>query len=173
MKKIEIRADGSRRVYTVNQQPSKTDQSYKTECDVNNILSKYVKTGEITHTARKPGSYADVSNVQDLLTSYQKIQTAQQKFNELSPKIRDRFQNPQKLIQFLQDPKNMDEAERLGLITFTDESGLELAPAATKRKRGRDEEVGPEEQPGGMEADGTRSPRGKAPKEQKTQQTAQ
>ena len=38
MKKIEIRPDGSKRVYTVNLDVSMTDPSWKDDCDVNIIL---------------------------------------------------------------------------------------------------------------------------------------
>lgn len=166
MKKIEIRQNGSKRVYTVNTEPSKTDPSYKSECDVNNILSKYVKTGEITHLARKTGSYADVSNVPDLLTAHT---LPKQIFETLPVDVQRKFQTPAKLIEFLQDPKNLKEAEKLGLLTIKDESGLIPSESAAKQaKRARGEDEDPEEQE--ADQDGlTRSPRGHQAKKTKTQ----
>lgn len=49
------------KVVTINNDPSKTDQSQKKEADVNNIMAKYIKTGIVNHLNRTPGQYADTS----------------------------------------------------------------------------------------------------------------
>lgn len=116
MKKIEIRKNGSKRVYTVNTEPSKTDQSFKNEADVNNIMARYRKTGQITHLAKHQGSYADVSEIPDLSQALDQVTKAQQAFDALPSELRARFGNsPVNMIEFLQNDNNIDEAIKLGL----------------------------------------------------------
>lgn len=119
MKLIEIRANGTKRVATKNDEPSKTDQSFKDEVNVNNIISKFNKTGQISHLAKKQGIYADLSEIQDLLTSRIQVQKAQEAFDSLPAEIRRRFGNsPVELVNFLQDPANDQEAVKLGLKQY-------------------------------------------------------
>lgn len=113
---ITKRPDGSKRVYTVNDIPTKTDQSFKKDCDVNHIMKKYIKTGQVSHLAKKQGYFADVSQIPDLLTATQNIQTAQELFAELPSDVRLRFKNnPTELYNFLLDPSNKEESIKLGL----------------------------------------------------------
>lgn len=115
MKKI-TNQNGRIRVQTINEEPTRTQQHYKDQCDVNNIIAKYKKTGVITHLARSQGVYADVSQITDYQTSLQKVMDAQNAFSTLPSELRLRFNNdPQQLLAFLQDPKNYDEGVTLGL----------------------------------------------------------
>ena len=119
MKKFEIRKNGTLRVHTVNNEPSKTDQSAKKECDVNNIVKKYQTTGMITHLRSGQGNYLDLSEVGDLANSLNVVASAQQKFDQLPSNIRKRFGNsPVQLVEFLSNPKNDPEAIKLGLKTI-------------------------------------------------------
>lgn len=116
MKKIEVRPNGTKRVYTVNEMPSKTDQSQKKSCDVNEIIAKYKRTGQVTHLAKNRGQYADVAEIPDLLTATVQVQKAQESFNSLPAHIRKRFQNnPIEFVNFMVDPENIEESVRLGL----------------------------------------------------------
>lgn len=117
MKKIELRENGSRRVYTENLEPSMTDQQWKDDCDVNHIMSRYVKTGHLTHLQKKPGMYADLSKITDLVGAYEDIHQAEEAFMALPSRLRNKFDNdPVKLVQYLQDPKNLEEAIKEQLI---------------------------------------------------------
>lgn len=116
MKKIEIRPDGSRRVYTEITGVSKTDQSQKEACDVNNIMSRYKKTGQITHLAKKQGVYADLTQISDLQSAIQQVQQAKTAFMTLPAELRAQLNNdPAKLVEFLQNPKNDELAIKYGL----------------------------------------------------------
>lgn len=143
MKIIETRPDGTKRVFTRNTEPSKTDPSYLKETDVNYIIQKFTKTGQITHLTRKTGSYADVSNATDLLNALNTIRESQQSWLQQPEEIRERFGSPEKLIKFLNNPKNLKEAEKLGLLTIREQSGLIQNESAAKGAG----DV-PEEQPG-------------------------
>ncbi|AZL82952.1 internal scaffolding protein [Apis mellifera associated microvirus 25] len=115
---ITRRPNGTKRIQTINEEPSKTEQSFQKECDVNEIIRKYMKTGQITHMARNQGSYADVSEIPDLHSAMIQVSQAQQAFDSLPAELRKRFGNsPVAMVEFLQNPKNDEEAIELGLKT--------------------------------------------------------
>jgi len=118
MKKTILRPNGSLRSFTVNEEPSRTQQQFKDQTNVNNIMKKYLKTGTITHLNTSSGQYGDFSTLTDYQKSLQTVIDANNSFNQLSSEIRKKFgNNPQLLINFLADPKNREEAIDLGLIT--------------------------------------------------------
>lgn len=108
---------GKVKVMTENKLPEMTQQQWKDECDVNNIVRRYAQTGELTHLARSQGVYADVSEITDYHDMVEKIKQAEEAFMTLSAPVRKRFANdPGEMISFLQDPKNREEAISLGLV---------------------------------------------------------
>ena len=80
MKKIELRPNGTKLVHTVNELPPETDQSFGKECDINHIVKKFIKTGQITHLARRQGFYGDQSQIPDFQTAMDTVTKAQQTF---------------------------------------------------------------------------------------------
>lgn len=115
--KIIETKNGRVRVATVNAEKSRTQQQFKEQVDVNNIVAKYKKTGEWLHLTRKNGVYADVSNITDYRESLDKVMQANAAFASLPSSIRVRFDNdPNQLLNFLQDPNNYQEAVNLRLI---------------------------------------------------------
>lgn len=94
---------------------SRTKQSMKAECDINNIMKKYQKTGLITHFAAHAGSY-DFCPETDYRESIEIIRKAEAMFADLPSSARKRFDNdPGKFLAFVQDPKNHDEMRNMGL----------------------------------------------------------
>lgn len=105
-----------KRVATKNTEPSKTDQQYKQDCDVNHIIRKFSKTGQISHLAKAQGQYADVAEIPDLLGALGQVTQAQQSFDLLPAELRKKFSNsPVEMYNWLQNPQNDKEAVRLGL----------------------------------------------------------
>lgn len=106
------------KVRTYNHEPSKTQQHFKDEHDINNIMKKYLKQGISYNQLPNPsGIYGDFSNVKDYQNSLQTIIDADQAFLTIPSNIRKKFDNdPQKLFEFLNDKKNYEEAVKLGLI---------------------------------------------------------
>lgn len=130
-KRIEIRKNGSKRVSTINVEKSKTDPSFAEQADVNFIMSRYRKTGQITHLARRQGVFADVSNIPDLLGAYQAVAAAQDAFKILPAKLREKLGNdPARLPGYLKDPNNFDEAVSYGLIEKPKQAGQEYPPGS-------------------------------------------
>ena len=112
--------------------PSESDvqQSFKDECDINRIVSQYTKTGTWSGSLRPPTlqpHFGDFSNVLDYQESLNRIIEAQAAFDALPARVRERFQNdPVKLLAFLDDEGNLDEAIKLGLAVKKEPS-----PSAT------------------------------------------
>lgn len=122
------RPNGTLRVIThLQKEDEKTNQSFKTECDINQIIKKYKTTGQITHLNSKTGRYMDVTNAPDLKEALQTAIHAADAFNSLPATLRKRFSNdPQEFLQFLDDPKNADEAVQLGLLRKTEQQNDKL-----------------------------------------------
>ncbi|AZL82686.1 internal scaffolding protein [Apis mellifera associated microvirus 20] len=94
-----------------------TQQQFKDQVEINNIINKYRTTGEMHHLNRSQGVYLDVSKITNLLEAHAIVQKASDAFMDLPADLRSRFENnPQKLIEFMQNPQNKDEAIELGLM---------------------------------------------------------
>jgi len=95
--------------------PSLAVQASKDECDINVIIKKYLRTGELPQM--KQAVYADLSEMPDLKAAMDIVVQADQAFMSLDANIRRRFDNdPVKLVQFASDDSNYDEAVKLGLV---------------------------------------------------------
>lgn len=139
MKKVSYRKNMSVKVSTINNDPSKTDQQWEKDCNVNNIMAKFAQTGQLHHTKSRPGVYADVSELGDFQTAMNTVTQAQRDFSQLPAALRERFnQSPASLVKFLSDPNNRDEAIKLGLIPtpISDQTvPVPTEPDGDKRKR--------------------------------------
>lgn len=105
------------RLQTFNSDPTRTKQSFKDECDINLMIARWRRSGEISHLGGARGHYGDFSDATDYQDAVNAVQDAQASFMELSSEIRSRMNNdPAQLMLFLSDPNNIDEAEELGLV---------------------------------------------------------
>ncbi len=105
--------DPVRLVFT---QPTMTKQSFADECDVNNIMKRFEKTGVLDHLNTHQGDYADFIGVEDYKTSMDRIQAATAAFMTIPARIRAQFDNdPAKFVAFAEDPDNLDAMVDLGL----------------------------------------------------------
>lgn len=94
----------------------RTVQSFKTECDINHIMSRYRKTG-VLPPGIGVGRYGDFSDCTDYLDAQMLLQVAEAQFKALPALVRERFKNsPANLLTWLQDPANLSEAQNLGLL---------------------------------------------------------
>lgn len=101
-----------------NNDRSLTNQADMDSADINKIMSRFEKTGLLGDglTARQPiyGDFTEVKDYHQMLIAVKNVERA---FNTLTANVRNRFDNdPQKLINFLEDPKNNAEAVELGLM---------------------------------------------------------
>lgn len=93
-----------------------TQQQFKNECDINQILKKYQKTGAFNHANTHSPNY-DFASALDFRESMEIVQNAQSMFQELPSSIRAKFHNnPEEFLDFTQNPENASEMVSLGLI---------------------------------------------------------
>jgi len=98
---------------------SLTTQSDRKSCDLNEIFKKHLDQGGMIPdpvVGNRPPMYGDFSMVGDFAEQMRTVKRIENTFQLLSAPIRARFNNqPEELIKFLSDPKNNDEAVKLGL----------------------------------------------------------
>lgn len=139
--KTRFNPHAPRKYATKQEGESLTQQQFKAECDVNNILAKYRRTGMLTHIQKHQGNFGDFSSIEDYQTSLGKLMQAQQSFESLPSELRAKFENdPAKLISYLSDEKNNAEAVKLGLkierkAPETIQGAMEKALEANDTKR--------------------------------------
>lgn len=93
-----------------------TKQSFRDECDINGIMSRYVATGMLEHVNERAGVFEDFSGF-DFAQSMNVVAKANEMFAALPAQIRKRFQNdPVAFVEFVQDESNRDEAVKLGIV---------------------------------------------------------
>jgi len=118
-KVIITRANGTKRVMTINTFPSQTDESFGPDCDINTIYKKWMKTGDDSILKQRQGQYLDLTSIPDYATALNTIQQANDEFMSLPAELRKKFANdPQEFITFLKNPDNDAEAVKLGLKEY-------------------------------------------------------
>jgi len=133
--KKSVRKDGTIRIQTINEKPSRTKKSMREMVNVNSILRKYRQTGILTHVSAKDGTYGDFSEIKDFAGALNTVIKAKQQFELLPAEVRSRFGNdPELLIKFLQDPKNVDESVKLGLRVKVKETNNVNTQSASQQK---------------------------------------
>jgi len=97
--------------------PSLAKQSFRDECDINNILRQFNVTGELPVGSVQP-QYGDFSGITDYQSALNAVMAAQDSFLELPAKVRARFDNdPAVFLDFVSDEANRDEMKALGLLS--------------------------------------------------------
>lgn len=132
----------------------RTKQSFKDECDINNLMAKYLKTGRMEHVNQALPRFECVSEY-DFQEAQNLIAQAASMFEDIPSKIRNRFENnPGKLLDWVHDPRNAQEAASLGFLDLsrTPEGwGAPAAPSApqnaSKRTGSPTDETAPSAKP--------------------------
>lgn len=93
-----------------------TQQQFKDDCDINIILDRIARTGDFPQDSG--GQYGDFT---DMASDYHAVMNciieAKEEFNALPFDLRKRFDfSSEKLVAFLEDVKNLQEAQDLGLV---------------------------------------------------------
>jgi phage internal scaffolding protein len=97
---------------------SLTKQSEAAACDINTIMAQYEKTSLLDHVNQFQGRYEDLGDSVDYHGSMNIVLAAQSAFDSLSAHVRARFDNdPALFLDFVNDPKNLDEMADLGLLS--------------------------------------------------------
>ncbi len=110
---------------------SMTQQHFKDECDINNILRSY--RGKIP-ASEEPAFFMDCT-VNDLQSAYAMAEDIGARFDSLDSEVRAKFNNnPLELLEFVHNADNQTAAIELGLLPkpVSEVSSVpELTPPAT------------------------------------------
>ena len=107
----------------------RTKQSMRDECDINQIMSKFLKTGNIEHRNTRSAQYGFATS-DDFQSAMETVVTAQEMFNELPAETRKKFANsPRNFLDFVQNPDNRSEMVAMGLA---DAAAVEPTPPQPK-----------------------------------------
>lgn len=103
---------------------SKTLQQFKDEADINVLLARFAATGSyydpasVSATATRMPQYGDYSDLPSYQEAQQIVLESEALFDALPSALRDRFGNdPANLLDFINNPDNVDEAIQLGILT--------------------------------------------------------
>lgn len=98
-----------------------TSQADKDAADINNILRRYEKTGELPVMIERDPSWGDFSDVPSFQEALDIVAKAEDQFAALDAHVRRRFDNdPAKFLEFASDDKNKAEMAKLGLLKAQD-----------------------------------------------------
>ncbi len=104
-----------KRVQLTFPKQGKTKQAFKDECDINKIIARYTRTGQLSHVNNAAAQYGYATS-HDFASSMRTVTHAQNSFNNLSDEIQNRFHgDPGELLDFVHDPDNKAEGVQLGL----------------------------------------------------------
>lgn len=96
--------------------PGRTKQQFKAECDINNIVSRFLKTGVMDFVNKHQPQYGDVTGL-DFRGALDIVARAEEMFRAMPARQRARFENePAQFLDFIQNPANAEEARALGLL---------------------------------------------------------
>lgn len=98
-------------------EPTLTQQHFAQECDINEILRRSASSGVLPVNDKVP-QYGDFTVVpKSLQDAFAMIKQANDLFMSMPWDVRERFaNNPERMVAFLNDSKNRDEAIKLGLV---------------------------------------------------------
>jgi len=98
------------------EEPSKTQQQFLEDSDINTIVRRFGLTGALPNGVAIPQS-GDFTGVSDFQTALNLVRDAEAAFLQVPAATRARFgHDPAALIAFVEDVGNREEAIKLGLI---------------------------------------------------------
>lgn len=113
-----------------NFEPSLTQQSFQDEADINVMLTRYGFESLIQSNPNPALAQDFTTSPHDFHEACELVRTAQESFAALPPQVRARFDNdPVRLMRFIDDSNNYEEALRLGIVVKrppADEEGLSM-----------------------------------------------
>lgn len=111
-------------------QPSLTKQSFVPETDINNIMNKYLRTGEIHHLTPQKGTYG-IAPSYDFREALEIVKNSTEKFDNLPSEIRTKFDNdPAKFLEYVENPANLSELVSMGLAEETPDTDTQNSQKA-------------------------------------------
>lgn len=92
-----------------------TKQSMRDQCDINVLMARYLKSGNIDHVTKYQGVYGVVEPV-TFMEAMLTVAKGKEVFADMPSEVRKRFANdPTEFLKFVSSPGNELEMEKLGL----------------------------------------------------------
>lgn len=112
---------------------SNVQQHFKDDCDINKLIKRFTNGGQIPQRDPSLYSFGDFTAI-DYQSALDVVMLADEQFGTLPAEVRERFgNNPAKLLGFLEDENNREEAVKLGLVSRGTETPLDVTvPSDTK-----------------------------------------
>lgn len=95
--------------------PSKTQQQFLKDADINTILAKFTQTGELPITGQATYGDADDRDLQDRIVTAWEVNEAWEK---LSPEVRNTLRDPQLFVEYVEHclkTGDVEPLQKLGL----------------------------------------------------------
>ena len=136
MKKFYTQYDRPKKDFALDQkgEPSLTRQSEADAVDINKIMERFDRTGQLPITMKQPPQYGD-ARVVDFQTAKQIVIDAEMAFKELPAKTRQHFgHDPQNLLSAISDTskENVDKLLKLGVLVERPQEPLEALQQIVK-----------------------------------------
>lgn len=94
-----------------------TKQEFKDECDIENILKQFSKTGIIEHITKQEAQWLELPDAMDYQQSLETMRQAQEAFESLPSVVREKYDNnPERFLEALHDPSQKDYLTEVGIF---------------------------------------------------------
>lgn len=125
--------------------PGVTDPSGAGDCDINNIVARFHKTGVLPNVKDVQSVFADVYDAPTYQDAMGVVATAHNQFSALDAKTRKKFSNnPAEFLEFAVNPENFQEMVKLGIY---EDSVPTPSPASSEPVAARPEAAKPKSKP--------------------------
>lgn len=113
---IKLRENGSRIVSHVCQGESLTQQQFKKDTVLSQVIERMLRTGLYSPADYNP-IFDDFTSVEDFQTTLENVNRIEEAFLQLPLWLRKKFDHdPAKVVAFVNDPSNYDKAVEYGLL---------------------------------------------------------
>lgn len=103
----------------------KTKQSAEAESNINNIVKRFTKTGQLTHISESMGQYRDMTGIPDLHEAMNIVADANSTFQELPAEMRKAMgHDAANFLPWIDNPENESQAIEWGLIPQPDSKSV-------------------------------------------------
>lgn len=95
---------------------NRTHQEFKNDVDINLIMKRFRKTGQLAHVRADQPFYGDFTEPMDYMSCLDRVDAAQEGFLSLPAAVRQMVGNdPAKFLEAIQDPEQMELMMDAGL----------------------------------------------------------
>lgn len=127
------------RVLSLPKGEDRTQQHFREEVNINQIIAKYQKTNILTHVTKNRVRFGEFLELADHAVNLDKVAKAQQSFDQLPSQLRNQFNNSiEGFFSFIQKPENKDQCIKWGIFDPPKEAKVgtptapEPSPQSTK-----------------------------------------